>query len=201
MGLTFEGRVEVRIGTRLEADFLVEARAAAQRASRASKSPEGLGEETRGCILAVLVAHAAIEAFINQEGADRASAWWEQAERDRVQVDGKWRHLAALVGADPRRGSGWYQGVRGLTFDRNLVAHYKGVPQPGGLALSGPPVSTRGRANISPVRAYFNAPRARLNVERAVLAIRAFYAAVRSPVPDFLEPWVRDGSVWGSDPA
>jgi hypothetical protein len=110
---------------------------------------------------------------MNEAGDKIDSAWW--ATHERGKLPGKWSALVERQTGTKPAGSPALHAVRRLNKDRNLVAHFRGVPwHGGGLAVSAPPVKRRG--GISAVRAYFDADRAAAAVRDAHEAINALSA-------------------------
>lgn len=146
-------------------------------AARASAAAPGSKEELEACLVAILCAHAAIEASLNEaiEYAEYASPssglqqWWEDREALRTEV--KWADLIEhRTGTRPAPGSRERNGIVQLSGDRNLIAHGRGVKQAGGRkGVSGPPVTRRG--GITKVQAHFDAMRAAERVRDAEAAI------------------------------
>ena len=158
------------IGTDLGPRLLAEARRAAAESQAATENPGGDGnDELQKCLVAILCAQAAVEAQMNAVGDALDSPWWATQERCRIGL--KWRTLAERrFGAKPPRSDPTYKAVLRLTRDRNLVAHFRGLLQPDkSYAVAGSPVTSRG--GISPVRAYFDAARAKGAVAAAELAL------------------------------
>jgi hypothetical protein len=121
--------------------------------------------ELQRCLVAILCAHAAVEAQMNEVGDALDPAWW--ATQERQPIERKWVALAQKrTGMKPPDDDPARIAVRRLSTDRNLVAHFRGLRQPdGSYVVSGPPVEDRG--GISPVRAYFDAARAKAAVDDA----------------------------------
>jgi hypothetical protein len=164
--------VSVLIGTPLTERLLgiAEEATAQAKAELAMPADERSNGELQGCLVAILCAHAALEARMNEVGAEH-DEWW--ADRERLGFEQKWADLVDRhTGTRPLRGSTVRNAVKRLHKDRNLIAHFRGVPVPGhGLRVSGPPVSARGGG--SEVRAYFNAERAADRLADARRAIEA----------------------------
>ena len=130
----------------------------------------GSNDELHGCLVAILCAHAALEARMN-EAADGLGEWWDDRERQPVEL--KWADLVErLGGTRPLRRSPVRAAVARLTLDRNRIAHFRGVPMPDGrIRVSGPPDKTRG--GITQVRGYFDTTLAAKRLEDAKKAIEA----------------------------
>jgi len=158
-------------------------------AAAASRRPatDSMALENQAAIAAIMLALAAVEAFTNFEWEDRDSAWL--AAHKRKSLDFKWAALMkSVTGTSPPSGGGLRNRLRSATGDRNLVAHYRGVPMRKlGVVRSGPPARSR-RGNISQVRAYFTAARAERDVRTAWDAITEYYKAASQPLPG----WLRD---------
>ncbi len=147
------------IASRPEVDLLAESETQAEAAAAASADPEGIGRENRACEVATLCAHAALEAFINREGYDRAKALW--AANERLDLPEKWRTILEHLTKSPvDMGSGTPQAIKRLYRDRNAIAHYKGAGTPDSPEFFGPPTPMNrkaGRVNVSPTRAHWTA--------------------------------------------
>src|SRR4051812_12917668 len=148
---------DARIGTALAPRLLGAARRAAADAIRASAGPLS-NEELEACLVAVLTAHAAVEAAMNEVGEVTDAAWW--ANWQPKSIDQKWSALverrrdAEILEDDPG-----LLAVKRLQWDKNQVAHFRGLRQlDNSYEVAGPPVEDRG--GISPLRAYFDARRA-----------------------------------------
>ena len=166
------GYLEAKIGTSLGPRLLEEAVEAAAESKDAAEWPEAdPNTQLQRCLVAILCAHAAVEAQMNEVGDALDAAWW--ATQERMPIERKWLSLVRKrTGTRPRQGDPALSAVRRLTTDRNLVAHFRGLKQPdGSFALAGPPVEDRG--GISPIRAYFDAARAMAAVEDAHEAFKA----------------------------
>jgi hypothetical protein len=161
------------IGTSLGPRLLEEAANAASlsAAAAASGDPEQRNAELQSCLVAILCAHAAVEAQMNEVGEVTDRIWW--ATKERMKVERKWVALAERrTGTKPPRSDPPRKAVRLLTIDRNLVAHFRGLKQrDGSYKVPGPPVTAKG--GISPVRAYFDAARAQRAVADAEEAFKA----------------------------
>jgi hypothetical protein len=165
---------EATIGTSLGPRLLNEAiEAAAQSKDSADTANPDPNTELQRCLVAILCSHAAVEAQMNEVGDAVDPAWW--ATHERMPIERRWVALAnKRNGTRPPRSDPTRKAVRRLTTDRNLVAHFRGVKQQdGSFAVSGPPVKARG--GISPVRAYFDAARAKAAVDDANEAFKALY--------------------------
>jgi hypothetical protein len=163
---------EASIGTSLGPRLLEEAvEAAAESQDAAETADPDPNTELQRCLVAILCAHAAVEAQMNEVGDAVDPAWW--ATHERMRIERKWVALAhKRTGTKPPRSDPARKALRRLTSDRNLVAHFRGLKQPdGSFAVSGPPVKDRG--GISPVRAYFDAARAKAAVDDAHEAFKA----------------------------
>ncbi len=148
------------------------ARRAAGEGARAAAGPVS-NEELEACLVAVLCAHAALEGTMNEVGDVTDAAWWATQERRRP-FEGKWAALVAKrsKAAAPSKGDPAWDAVCRLTWDRNQVAHFRGLRQADRtFQTSGPPVE--GRGGISPIRAYFDAAKAHAAVADAEEAIKA----------------------------
>jgi hypothetical protein len=145
--------------------------AAAESQDAANRADPDPNAELQQCLVAILCAHAAVEAQMNDVGDAMDPVWW--ATRERLQIERKWVVLAhKRTGTRPPRSDPARKAVHRMTIDRNLVAHFRGLKQPdGSYAVSGPPVEHRG--GISPVRAYFDAARAMAAVADAQEAFKA----------------------------
>jgi hypothetical protein len=162
---------EASIGTSLSPRLMAVAGASASAAAQPGADGNAQLEQ---CLVAILCAHAAIEAEMNEVGDGLDPVWW--APRERWQPEPKWCALMEQRhGVKPRRSHPGRKAVRRLSVDRNRVAHFRGVPMSdGSLAVAGPPVEDRG--GIGPVRASFDAARAAGAVADATLAIDALHA-------------------------
>jgi hypothetical protein len=154
---------------------------ATRSAAQAAKASPGTNDELHACLVAILCAHAALEARLNEAG-DPLGEWWE--DRERQPVEAKWADLVErLTGNRPVRSTLVRRSVARLTKDRNLIAHFRGVPIRGpGLRgrkvrVSGPPDKSRG--GITQVRAYFDAKCAGERVLDANEAIEALTPRTR----------------------
>ena len=147
-----------------------------------------LADENRQTLVAILCAHAAIEAFTNQEGSVRDQARWEADEAAKKQLVDKWCGLVErLSGAVPSQGQGAAQKLKMLDDERNSIAHYKGFKLPGGTrAFASAPTSTPDLGNISGFRAYYRAGKANTAVATAWAVIESFYVAINDPLPEYL---------------
>jgi hypothetical protein len=166
------GYLSASIGTSLGPRLFQEAVEAAAESQDAAERPDpDPNTQLQRCLVAILCAHAAVEAQMNEVGDALDPAWWATCER--LPIERKWVALAhQRTGKRPPRSDPARTAVRRLTFDRNLVAHFRGLRQPdGSYAVSGPPVEDRG--GISPVRAYFDAARAKAAVGHADEAFKA----------------------------
>jgi hypothetical protein len=143
---------------------------ASEAASQATAAAPGSPDELHACLVAILCAHAALEARMNQAG-DGLGEWWE--DRERMPTTLKWADLVErLAGVRPLEGTAVRQAVTRLTLDRNRIAHFRGVPMPDGrVRVSGPPDKARG--GITRVQAYFDAARAVERLQDAKTAIEA----------------------------
>src|SRR3990172_8013091 len=135
---------EASIGTSLAPRLMAVAMEAAVAAGDLRADPNARLER---CLVAILCAHAALEADMNEVGDELDREWW--AARERWKVERKW---AALIekrsGTKPPRGAPARKAVKRLTIDRNRVAHFRGVPQRGGsIAVAGPPVESGGKGS------------------------------------------------------
>lgn len=163
---------EARIGTSLGPRLLAEAvKAAAESQDAAETAESDPNTELQRCLVAILCAHAAVEAHMNEVGDALDPAWWGTWERQNIEV--KWVAMTKKrTDAEPPKDDPVRSAVRRLRLVRNMLAHFKGVEQAdGSIAVSGPPVEDRG--GISPVRAYFDAARAKTAVADADEAFRA----------------------------
>jgi hypothetical protein len=163
---------DVQTGTALSPHLLAEARLAVVRAQLANSA--GRWQDELGPTLAaILCAHAAVEAAVNDEANRLDSVWFTANER--LPLEEKWsRVVKQRTGQPPQNAGGPRQSLLRLDNDRNLIAHFKGVPQSNGrVSVTGPPVRRRG--GISRVRSYFGAVRA----ERALADAESAIAAVR----------------------
>jgi len=176
------------MASRPEVDLLAESEAQAKAAAAASADPEGLGRENRACEVATLCAHAALEAFINREGYDRAKALWEAHER--LDLPQKWRTILEQLTKSPvDMGSGTAQAIKRLCRDRNAIAHYKGAGTPSSPEFFGQPTPMNrkaGRVNVSPTRAYWTAALAARHAQAVRRAMNDFFAAVGESTPEWL---------------
>jgi hypothetical protein len=163
-------RVDAQIATPLSPILLAEATRSAARA-REARNAGRLEDELPPALVAILCAHAAVEAAVNAEAFRLDPAWLTANERQ--SIDAKWAWIVERrTGQPPPTDRGPRQKLRSLTGDRNLIAHFRGVPQPGGgTSVMGPPDSRRG--GISRVRSYFDADRAERAVAEATIAIAA----------------------------
>jgi predicted RNA-binding Zn-ribbon protein involved in translation (DUF1610 family) len=187
-GLTVEEHVDVLMASRPEVDLLAESEAQAEAAAAASADPGGIGRENRACEVATLCAHAALEAFINREGHDRANALWAASER--LDLPAKWRTIVEHLTQSPvDMGSGTPQAIKRLCRDRNAIAHYKGAGIPGSPGFLGPPTPMNrkaGRVNVSPTRAHWAAALAARHARAVRRAMIDFFTAVGESTPEWL---------------
>jgi hypothetical protein len=165
-------QIEARSGTQLGPPLLAEARLAVDRA-REAKSAGRWQDELGPTITAILCAHAGVEATVNGEANRLDQVWF--AANEKLSLEDKWSWvIQQLTGRSPAKGGGPGQSLRRLCADRNLIAHFKGVRQPGGVtSVEGPPDTSYG--GITRVRAHFNAVRAErslVDAKRAISAIR-----------------------------
>jgi hypothetical protein len=161
----------VEIGTPLAPRLLAAAQSAVGRASAAEP---GQNDELEACLVAILAAHAAIEASLNEAVEYRADKalmeWWD--DREPLRLEAKWADLIERITGDrPAWGSAVRNGIVRLNRDRNLIAHGRGVKHEdrGRLGVSGPPIARRG--GIAAVRAHFDSRRAAKRVVDAEAAI------------------------------
>jgi hypothetical protein len=186
--LAVEEHVDVLIASRPEVDLLAEAEAQAEAAAAAAADPEGIGRENRACEVATLCAHAALEAFINREGYDRAKALW--AANERLDLPEKWRTILEHLTKSPvDMGSGTPQAIKQLYRDRNAIAHYKGAGTRDSPEFFGPPTPMNrkaGRVNVSPTRARWTAALAARHARAVRRAMSDFFAAVGEATPEWL---------------
>jgi hypothetical protein len=166
-GIGVANDATVETGTPLAVGLLAIAEEAVVRSNRANP---GSNDELHACLVAVLCAHAALEARMN-EAAEGLGEWWDDRERQPVEL--KWADLVErLTGARPLRRSAVRAAVARLTVDRNRIAHFRGVPMPDGrVRVSGPPDKRRG--GITQVRGYFDTTRAAGRLEDAKKAMEA----------------------------
>ena len=152
---------EASIGTSLGPRLLAEAvKAAAESQDAAETAESDPNTELQRCLVAILCAHAAVEAHMNEVGNALDPTWWAPLERKNIVR--KWVAITKKrTDAEPPDDDSVLLAVGRLTAVRNMLAHFKGVEQAdGSIAVSGPPVDDRG--GISPVRAYFDAVRAKI---------------------------------------
>jgi hypothetical protein len=168
--LTVTDSLDAQIATPLSPVLLAEAARSAARA-REARDAGRLEDELPPALVAILCAHAAVEAAVNAE-AFRLDPGWLKAN-ERQSIDAKWSWVVERrTGQPPRADQGPRQKLRRLTSDRNLIAHFRGVRQPdGGTSVMGPPDSRRG--GISRVRSYFDADRAERAIADAAVALEA----------------------------
>jgi len=133
-GIGFADDATVETGTPLSPGLLEIASLSVMQSASATR---GSNDELHGCLVAILCAHAALEARMN-EAADALGEWWDDRERQPVEL--KWADLVErLTGARPLRRSPVRAAVARLTKDRNRIAHFRGVPMPDGrVRVSGP---------------------------------------------------------------
>lgn len=165
-------RVDAQIGTPLNPQLLAEARFAVDRARQANTAGQW-SDVLAPTLAAILCAHAAVEAAVNAEANRVDSAWFGANEK--LSLEEKWSWVVKQrTGRSPAKGHGPGQSLRRLCIDRNLIAHFKGVRQPGGgTSVVGPPDTSHG--GITRVRAYFNAVRA----ERALADAESAISEIR----------------------
>ena len=89
------------------------------------------------------------------------------AANERLKFERKWTAFAKeRTGTRPPRSDPAFKAIRRLNFDRNQVAHFRGLRQADGTYhRAGPPVAYKG--GISPIRAYFDAALAKAVVDDA----------------------------------
>ncbi len=139
--------------------------------------------------MAVLCAHAAIEAFVNREAEARLpTEEWMAPEKENLPQ--KWMSLVLRLTRDElRMGQGLGQDIKRLEADRNLIAHFKGVRNRSGKPeFRQPPVAKQG--GITAVRAYFDADRAGVALHTARAVMADFYRRIRESPPDALRPLI-----------
>jgi hypothetical protein len=169
------GNVAASIGTSLGPRLFAAATGAAEKCESAAGSddPDRSNEQLEQCLVAILCAHAAVEAQMNEVGNVVDAAWWATQEKRWTMA--KWDALAAARaarGSVPGDPTGAREAFERLNADRNYIAHFRGVPrEDGSLSVVGPPVIDKG--GISVVRAYFDADRARQAITDAELCLQA----------------------------
>jgi len=169
--------VDAKTGTSLGPRLLAEAhRAAAESAAatgweaRTDDPGETPNDELQKCLVAILCAHAALEAQMNDVGDAIDPAWWAGLERTPMWK--KWRCLMERhQGTKPPRSDPTYKAVLRLSSDRNSVAHHRGLRQSDGTYARAKAPDTA-RRGITFVRAHFDAARARAAVDDAEAAFR-----------------------------
>jgi len=164
----------VVIGTTLADPLMAQAR---ESRDLALKLAGDLSLKLKPSIVAIACAAMAVEAEVNWQ-ADRHDRTWLDANKMRSAPE-KWREWIAHRNGTPYvAGSGLGQRVVNLFGDRDLVVHFRGVPDgKGGLAIHQPPDASN--SGITRVRAYFTPERAHMHVTTAEEAIAALLLVSR----------------------
>lgn len=153
----------VVIGTTLVTPLMEQAR---ESRDLALKLADDLGLKLQPSIVAIACAAMAVEAEVNWQ-ADRYDRAWLDAN-EKMMPPKKWKawikHRNRSISVD--LGSGLGLQVVELFQDRNLIVHFRGVPDgKGALRIHQPPDARN--SGISAVRAWFTPERARRHVATA----------------------------------
>ena len=136
---------------------------------------------------AVILAAAALEAFINGQSQAAYGTEWQKYEDGqlaestrRPDLLGKWYDVPQkLNDGNPvfEKGKEPFQGLKRIDHLRNYALHYKPIPQPPKSSLHG---------NVSELASYFDYQAARRSIDSMHKMLSYFQKSLKMPYPDWL---------------
>lgn len=154
-------------------------------------------DELEQSILAIMLAAAFMEAFINQQGIQICGQEFQEYDKGHIDVNGntprkrrgypkledKWSEITEKIsGKRLNKGKEPFSGFKKLVELRNKILHYKGMPS---TPMPSPWPDVQG--HVTPEKAYFNASAARYAITSMQGMLHEFSTLTSKEMPEWIK--------------